>query len=126
MCIVTNANKTAAEALLKQIGLDDIPLISSNDCKNGKPDAEPYNRAARRLGVCISNSIVFEDSRTGMISGRAAGCKYIVSMSTNLAGSDTHLKNYLEKSPDELLETLNSVAHLSEELSDKLDSALSR
>lgn len=120
VCIVTNSNKTAAEALLKRIGLDDIPLISSNDCKKGKPDAEPYTRAARRLGVSISNSIVFEDSRTGMIAGRAAGCKYVVSVSTNLAGSDTYLKNYLEESPDELLETLNSVAHLSEELSDKL------
>ena len=63
VCVVTNSNETAAKALLKQLGLDDLPLISSDDCKNGKPDAEPYNRAVRRLGVSISNSIVFEDSR---------------------------------------------------------------
>ena len=120
VCVVTNSNETAAKALLKQLGLDDLPLISSDDCKNGKPDAEPYNRAVRRLGVSISNSIVFEDSRTGMIAGRAAGCKYVVSVSNNLAGSDTYFKNYLEEGPDDLLQTLNSVAHLSEELSEKL------
>ena len=55
-----------------------------------------------------------------MIAGRAAGCKYVVSVSNNLAGSDTYFKNYLEEGPDDLLQTLNSVAHLSEELSEKL------
>ena len=85
MCVVTNSNE-AAKALLKQLGLDDLPLISSDDCKNGKPDAEPYNRAVRRLGVSISNSIVFEDSRTGMIAGRRRDAN-VVSVSNNLAGS---------------------------------------
>ena len=120
VCIVTNSNRTAAKALLKHLGLVDIPMISSEDCENAKPDAEPYNRAACRIGVSISNSIVFEDSRTGMISGRAAGCKYVVSVSNKLEGSDAYFKNYLEESPCDLLDTLNSVAHLSEELSIKL------
>ena len=120
VCVVTNSNKSAAEALLKHVGLEDLLLISAEDCKNGKPDAEPYIKAVRQLGVSIANSIVFEDSRTGMIAGRASGCKYVVSVSTNLAGSDVYMKNYLGENPASLLERLNSVSHLSEELSNEL------
>ena len=120
VCVVTNSNKTAAEALLKHVGLEGLLLISAEDCKNGKPDAEPYITAVRRLGVSIANSIVFEDSRTGMVAGRASGCKYVVSVSTNLAGSDVYIENYLGENPKNLLERLNSVSHLSEELSNEL------
>ena len=120
VCVVTNSNATAAKALLKQLALDNLPLISSDDCNHGKPNAEPYNKAARLLGVSMSKSIVFEDSRTGMIAGRAAGCKYVVSVRNNLAGSDAFCLDYLDATPKDLLDTLNSVAHLSEELSEKL------
>jgi len=120
VCIVTNSNQTAAKALLTKFALDDLPLVSANDCIRGKPNAEPYLRGARKIGVSLSQSIVFEDSRVGLISGRAARSKYVVSVGNNLIGSDAHLLNYLAESPRDLLATLNSVAHLSEELSEKL------
>lgn len=118
--VVTNSNRTAAKALLKHLALDDLPLISASDVRFGKPNAEPYLKAARRLGVSIGNSIVFEDSRCGLISGRAAGCQYVVSVNTNVSGSDSFIANYVAEDPEELLETMNSVAHLSNELSEVL------
>ena len=117
VCVVTNSNRLAAKALLKKCGLDELPLVSSDDCNNGKPNAEPYNKAARLLGVSMSKCIVFEDSRTGMVAARAAGCNYVVSVHNNLHGSDTYFRDYVGETPEDLLKTLNSVAHLSEELS---------
>lgn len=119
-CIVTNSNRAAAEALLKHHRLDDVMLISASDVKYGKPNAEPYVKAARKLGVVPGNSVVFEDSRCGLISGRAAGCRYVVSVNTNLPGSDAFLVNYTGEDPNELMESMSSVAHLSDELSTML------
>ena len=54
VCVVTNSNETAAKALLKQLGLDDLPLISSDDCKNGKPT---QSRTIERFVDSVSPSV---------------------------------------------------------------------
>ena len=120
VCIVTNSNKVAAIALLKHLGLDDLPLITAQDVQAGKPNPEPYAKAMRDLGVSPSKCMVFEDSRGGLISGRAARCKYIVSVSKKLSGSDAFLQEYTNAYPNDLCESLKSVSHLSVELSEML------
>jgi len=120
VCVVTNSNKIAASSLLKHLGLDDLPLITAQDVHTGKPNPEPYVKAMRDLGVSPANCIVFEDSRGGLISGRAAKCKYIVSVANKLSGSDSFLQNFTHADPNELRESLESVSHLSQELSTML------
>lgn len=121
--IVTNSNRAAAVALLNHLELNDIPLIAAEDVHNGKPNPEPYAKAMRRLGVSPSNCLVFEDSRGGLISGRAASCRYIIAISNNLTGCDAFLPDFHEVDPQMLLESLESVTHLSEELSERLGQA---
>ena len=120
VCIVTNSNRSAALALLTKLGLDDVSLITAQDVLAGKPNPEPYAKAMRELGVSPAKCIVFEDSRAGMISGRAAKCEYVISVSNHLSGSDAFLQDFKNADPLELRESLASVSHLSEELSRKL------
>jgi HAD superfamily hydrolase (TIGR01509 family) len=47
--------------------------ISGSDVKVTKPDPEGYFLAADRLGVDIENSIVLEDSLTGITAAKASG-----------------------------------------------------
>lgn len=47
--------------------------ISSNDVTNSKPDPESYLTAASRLDVDISQSLILEDSLTGISSAQASG-----------------------------------------------------
>jgi len=120
VCIVTNSNKIAALALLKHLGLDGLPLITVQDVYAGKPNPEPYAKAMRDLGVSPAKCMVFEDSRGGLISGRAARCKYVVSVSNKLGGCDAFLQDFTGADPNDLCESLESVSHLSNELSEML------
>ena len=117
VCIVTNSNGAAARAILRKFDLEDIPLIASEDVRLGKPNSEPYTKALRKLGASHSTAIVFEDSRAGFIAARAANCRYVVSVSSCLNDSDTHIKDFSSITPVQLIDKLTSVSHLSDELS---------
>ncbi len=117
VCIVTNSNKSAAEALIRQMKLDGVPLICAQDVKTGKPDQEPFVKAMRLLGVSPLNCVVFEDSRGGYIAGRAAKANYVVAVANKLSGSDAFLNDYQGVDPNTLLDDLQSVSHLRDELS---------
>jgi HAD superfamily hydrolase (TIGR01509 family) len=54
-----------------------ITSVSSQDVKVSKPDPESYLLAASRLEVAITNSVVIEDSKTGIDSGLASGAVVI-------------------------------------------------
>lgn len=117
VCIVTNSNRAAARALLTKINLENVQLIASEDAKSAKPNPDPYTKALRALGVSSSKTIVFEDSKVGVMSARSANCRFVVSVSNQLQGCDTHLDDFLTYTPDEVVSRLISVSHLSEELS---------
>lgn len=52
-------------------------VVAGDDVSKGKPDPEPYLKAAELLGVEITNCLVFEDSNTGLRSAEAAGAHAI-------------------------------------------------
>ncbi len=54
-----------------------ISSISNQDVKVSKPDPESYLLAADHLGVDIKQSIVLEDSKTGIDAGLASGAVVI-------------------------------------------------
>ena len=116
VAIVTNSNKAAATALLNGLDLNDILLITAEDVAKGKPNPDPYVLAMKLLGVSPTRCMVFEDTKGGMISARAAQCRHVVSVSNELTGSDAFLRDYSGINPSELLESLESVSHLGVEL----------
>ncbi|PIE72754.1 MAG: haloacid dehalogenase [Deltaproteobacteria bacterium] len=76
---VSNGDRTVVEANLKALEIDGLVSlrISGDDLENGKPDPEPYLRAAQRLGVTADECLVVEDSSVGVTAGLAAGMRVV-------------------------------------------------
>lgn len=81
--IATSCTRPLAEVRLRAAGLP-IPqtMITSSDVKIGKPDPEPYLKAAAKLGFAASDCIVLEDAPAGVRAGKAAGARVIAFLTT--------------------------------------------
>jgi sugar-phosphatase len=81
--IATSCTRKLAEVRLRAAGLP-IPekMITSSDVKIGKPDPEPYLKAAAKLGFAASDCIVVEDAPAGIRAGKAAGARVIAFLTT--------------------------------------------
>ena len=82
-CLVTSSTRPLAEVRLRAAGLP-LPqyFITSSDITRGKPDPEPYDKAAAMLGVAPQRCVVLEDTPAGIQSGKAAGCRVIALRTT--------------------------------------------
>jgi beta-phosphoglucomutase-like phosphatase (HAD superfamily) len=78
--LVSNSDRIVVDANIRAVGLAQPGLvsISRNDVRKGKPDSEPYLRAAHLLRVTPETCIVVEDSPVGVQAGLAAGMRVIV------------------------------------------------
>jgi sugar-phosphatase len=98
--IATSCTRPLAEVRLRAAGLP-IPktLITSSDVNIGKPDPEPYLKAAAELGFAASDCIVVEDAPAGVRAGKAAGARVIAFLTTMIrrdleeAGADWIVQN---------------------------------
>ncbi len=81
--IATSCTRPLAEVRLRAAGLP-IPntMITSSDVKIGKPDPEPYVKAAAKLDFAASDCIVVEDAPAGIRAGKAAGARVIALLTT--------------------------------------------
>lgn len=73
--IVSNSDRRIVDANLTHAGIAKARQItvSRNDVRHGKPNPEPFLRAAWLLGTAPKDCIVLEDSPTGALAGLAAG-----------------------------------------------------
>ncbi len=83
--IVTSSTRKLAEVRLRAAGLP-IPkfFVTSSDIVHGKPDPEPYLKAAARLQVSPEDCIVVEDVPSGIRAGKSAGAR-VVAFPTTVA-----------------------------------------
>jgi sugar-phosphatase len=81
--IATSCTRPLAEVRIRAGGLP-VPskIITSSDITKGKPDPEPYLKAAALLGVSASECVVFEDVPAGIRAGKAAGATVIALRTT--------------------------------------------
>lgn len=79
MVIATSSTHDDAVDTLKVAGIyDDFDgIIGGDEVKNGKPDKEPFWRAAQLVGVPVEECIAVEDSQNGIKSAHNAGVKCI-------------------------------------------------
>jgi HAD superfamily hydrolase (TIGR01509 family) len=75
--LVTSAEPEIMAAALDSIGVRFPVTVCAADVARGKPDPEPYLRAAALLGVSPQRSVALEDSPTGITSAHAAGCTVV-------------------------------------------------
>ena len=91
--IVTSGTRRTALTRLRHVGLP-VPdvLVTADDVTRGKPDPQPYARAAAAHGFDPAECVVFEDAPAGVTAGKAAGAR-VVGLATScaadrLAGAD--------------------------------------
>jgi len=81
--VVTSGRRHLAEGRLRWAKLP-LPriLVPADEVSKGKPDPEPYLKAAQLLGVDPKDCLVIEDAPAGIRAARAAGMKVIALTST--------------------------------------------
>jgi HAD superfamily hydrolase (TIGR01509 family) len=79
---VSNSGRTIVDANIEALGIAKIIAfsLSLNDVSSGKPDPEPYRKAAHRFALQAAEVVAVEDSGAGARSARAAGL-YVVGYS---------------------------------------------
>ena len=81
--IATSCTRRLAEVRIRAAGLP-VPkhLITSTDVQHGKPDPEPYIKAANILGLAPADCVVVEDAPAGIRAGKAAGARVLALRTT--------------------------------------------
>jgi mannitol-1-/sugar-/sorbitol-6-phosphatase len=100
--IATSGGRTLARGRLEDAGLP-VPdvLVTADDVRNGKPDPEPYLRAAEGLGVAPADCVVVEDAPAGVTAARRAGAR-VIAVTTTHAAADLGEADALCASMDEV------------------------
>merc|ERR1719428_2835578 len=120
---VTNAPRPAGELCIeeikKQFDAGDIieDLVIGAECARAKPFADPYIEGMKRLGKKPEECIVFEDSRSGIAAGKAAGVAAIVGIQSSLDdaklrghGATATMKDWRDLTPEMLMGLLGGIA----------------
>jgi sugar-phosphatase len=101
--IVTSSTRPLAEVRLQAAGLSiPVTIVTASDVTHGKPDPEPYLKAATSLGYPATDCVVVEDVPAGIQAGRAAGARVIALRTSypapelTTAGANWVLKNCTE------------------------------
>lgn len=81
--IATSCVRDLAEVRMGITGLATPIVVTADDVDNGKPNPEPFIKAAQLLGVDPRRCLVFEDAPSGLAAARAAGCATIAVPGTN-------------------------------------------
>jgi HAD superfamily hydrolase (TIGR01509 family) len=80
VALASSAHRDVIEAALAATDLTDTfgVVVSSDEVEHGKPAADVYLEAARRLGADPASCLVIEDSFNGVRAGRAAGMTVVL------------------------------------------------
>ena len=81
--IATSCTRRLAEVRIRTAGLP-MPkhLITSTDVQHGKPNPEPYIKAAKILGLVPADCVVVEDAPAGIRAGKTAGARVLALRTT--------------------------------------------
>ena len=120
--IVTNCNRKVAESILSltKINLLIDNLIIANECPNSKPHPDPYLAAIQYYASNNTKCIIFEDSKTGLLSARSINPKCLVGIETlysadiliNHCGASITYKDYLNYNIDTLLKYVSTSTNI--------------
>jgi HAD superfamily hydrolase (TIGR01509 family) len=77
--LATGSMRIETELALAQIGVRGRfeVVVTREDCVQGKPDPEPFLRAAEALGIAPARCVVIEDTPGGIQAARAAGMRCV-------------------------------------------------
>jgi beta-phosphoglucomutase len=92
--IVTNCNRNVATKIIDKLEIGELVdlVITANDCTQGKPNPEPYLLAITRLNTTHDQCIIFEDSKSGILSAQSVNPKLLIGVETIY--DKTELRNH--------------------------------
>jgi HAD superfamily hydrolase (TIGR01509 family) len=111
--LVTSTGRRLVEVALDTLGRENFDVVVCGDeVRLPKPDPDPYQTAARLLGVRIEECVAIEDSPTGVASAVASGAAVLaVPAELELPETDgVHLLSTLEGVDPEYLANLLAAA----------------
>ena len=79
LAVASSSNRPLIEAVLEQAGIAElfIVVVSSEEVARGKPAADVYVEAARRIAVEPTRCAAVEDSSNGIRAAHAAGMRVL-------------------------------------------------
>lgn len=82
--IVTNCNRKSAEAILKKIKIDLLLdyLVIGDECEKSKPYPDPYLNAIQYFNIQHNEVIIFEDSKSGILSANSVQPLLVIGLTT--------------------------------------------
>ncbi len=91
--VVSSSPCSVIDSFLDRLGVDDCveprARIGGDSIRRSKPDPEGFLLGARALGVEPADTLVFEDSRAGLLAAKAAGMRsvFISCCAADIAGN---------------------------------------
>lgn len=79
IALVTTASRQNVNDILKKfdvVGMFDL-ILTQEDVDKSKPDPEGFLKAMEKSGISKENTLIFEDSATGIQAAKQSGAKYI-------------------------------------------------
>lgn len=92
LALTSSSSRAEVDLITKEFDIDHefSITISADDVTKGKPNPEPYLITAQKLNLKTKECVVIEDSHSGVLSAKAAGC-YCIGVTT------THPKEDLKE-----------------------------
>ena len=90
LAVVTSSDRKKMQALYRQH--PEFPtlfdqIITGDMVTTAKPDPDCFLMGARLIGVDIKDCVVLEDSRNGLLAGKASGAR-VIGITTTLSADD--------------------------------------
>lgn len=106
LALTSSSSRAEVDLITKEYRVDKLfrITISADEVKRGKPDPEPYLTTCNLLKLDPKECVVIEDSKSGVLSAKAAGC-FCMGVTT------THNEKDLEGA-DEITDSFDNVQTL--------------
>jgi beta-phosphoglucomutase family hydrolase len=79
LAVASGGTREIVTKILGALGILDKfqAVVTTEDCRRGKPAPDPFLEAARRLGVAPEKCLVFEDTTAGITAAKAANMQCV-------------------------------------------------
>lgn len=109
VALVTSSNRRVQQRIIGRMGLSDYfdTIVTGDDVQQGKPHPEPYLRSLQMSQTKPEQSVVIEDSKSGIVSATAAGCAVLaIATSHTVDELDQTAARYVASNYDHAIQLL--------------------
>jgi beta-phosphoglucomutase len=131
-CIVTNSNRLVAEKIVEHCNLSKLidTIIIGTECARSKPYPDPYLKAIKYYNSSPQKAIIFEDSKSGLLSATQTTPFCVVGITTNYSekeliknGANIVINNYCDLNLTQILSHDNlSIEHIKRHVMNSINS----